>query len=98
MSSSIVSRIASLAAACTGRPFGEWSSRAPRPSEALEATLARIRDLEQRVQLRELEQRLQVVVEVGEAQLAALLANLLRQRHEHAEAGAVDVAGLAEVD
>src|SRR6476661_1390663 len=67
-------------------------------SEALERPLARIRDLEQRVQLRQLEQRLQVVVEVGEPELPTLFANLLRQRHQHTEPRAVDVAGLAEVD
>ena len=40
----------------------------------------------------------EVVVQVGEAELPALLADLLRQRHEHAQAGAVDVARLTEVD
>jgi predicted nucleic acid-binding Zn ribbon protein len=47
--------------------------------EALESALARVRDLKERVQLRQLEQRLEVVVEVGEAQFPALLANLLRE-------------------
>ena len=60
--------------------------------------VARIRDLEQRVELGELEQRLQVVVEIREAQFPALLTDLLRERDEHTETRAVDVAGLGEVD
>src|SRR5215208_531575 len=97
-------------AALRGRDGGGRAARRARPesrvpagvrrarSEALERALPGVRDLEERVELRQLEQRLQVVVEVGQAELAALLANLLRQRHEDAEARAVDVARLAEVD
>src|SRR5688572_33338296 len=51
----------------------------PRTLEALESALARVRDLEQRVQLRQLEERLEIVVEIGETQLPTLLANLLRE-------------------
>src|SRR5688500_12908614 len=71
-----------------------WEAR----SEALERALARVRDLEECVELRELEQGLEVVVEVREPQFAALLANLLRERHEDAKPGAVDVTRLAEID
>src|SRR5687768_18581350 len=80
------------AAPCGGSEAGRMVS------EALESALARVGDLEEGVQLGELEQRLQVVVEVGQPQLPALLADLLGERHEDAEPGAVDVAGLAEVD
>src|SRR5689334_9899208 len=47
-------------------------------SEALQRALARIGDLEQRIELGELEQRLEVVVQVRETKLSALLSNLLR--------------------
>src|ERR1051326_3104460 len=67
-------------------------------SEALESPVAGVGDLEERVELRQLEQRLEIVVRVREPQLAALLSNLLRQRHEHTEARAVDVPGLRKVD
>src|SRR5438105_5630938 len=67
-------------------------------SEALQRALARIGDLEQRIQFRELEQRLEVVVQVREPKLPTLLSNLLGQGHEHAESGTVDVSGLREVD
>src|SRR5215207_7103183 len=57
---------------CAGPPEG-----GPREeSEARERAVARIRDLEQRVELGELEQGLQIVVEVGEPQLPALLTDL----------------------
>src|SRR5215208_2302095 len=78
-----------------------WRARnapARPPSEALQRALARVGDLEERVELRQLEQRLEVVVQVRQPQLAPLLADLLRERHQHAEARAVDVARLAEVD
>src|SRR5438045_8871208 len=55
-------------------------------------------DLREGIQLRQLEKRLEIIVEVGETQLATLLPNLLRQGDEHAESRAVDIAGLAEVD
>src|SRR5690348_11165187 len=67
-------------------------------SEAFQSPLAGVGNLEQRVELRELEQRLEVVVQVREAELAALFANLLGERHQNAETGAVDIARLAEVD
>src|SRR5690242_21934940 len=47
-------------------------------SEALQRALARIGDLEEGIQLGELEQRLEVVVQVCETKLSALLSNLLR--------------------
>src|SRR4030095_4143752 len=55
-------------------------------------------DLEQGVELGQLEERLEVIIEVGQTELPALFANLLRQRDENAQARAVDVASLAEVD
>src|SRR5687768_9800746 len=67
-------------------------------SERFQRPLAGIGDLEQRVELRELEQGLEVVVEIREAELPALLADLLGERHEDAEPRAVDVARLTEVD
>src|SRR5690606_16835351 len=67
-------------------------------SEGSERFVPAVRDVEQRVQLGQLEQRPQVVVEAGQAQLAALLADLLGQADEHAEAGGIDVARPGEVD
>src|SRR6516225_11626145 len=58
-------------------------------SKTLQRAVARIGNLEQRVELRELEERLEIVVQVREAQLPALLTDLLRQRHQHAESRAV---------
>jgi len=46
-------------------------------SEAGQRAVASIRDLEERIELGELEQRLEIVVQVGEAELATLLADLL---------------------
>src|SRR5215207_4857959 len=85
------------AARCRAAPWGREAG-APRVLKALECALSRVGDLEERVELRELEQCLEVVVQIREAELPALLADLLRERHEHPEAGAVDVARLAEVD
>src|SRR5688500_5639194 len=82
-----------------GRPDGSPPPAGGGPcSEALESALARIGDLEEGVELGQLEQGFQVVVEVREPQLTALLANLLGQRDQDAEPRAVDVPGLAEVD
>src|SRR6185369_8367719 len=67
-------------------------------SEARERAVARIGNLEERVELRELEQGLEVVVQVREPELPALLADLLGERDQHAQPGAVDVARLGEVD
>src|SRR6185312_12708151 len=67
-------------------------------SEAFQRAFPRVGNLEQRIELRELEQRLQVVVQVGEPKLSALLANLFRERNEDAEARTVDVARLTEID
>src|SRR4051812_20107169 len=69
-----------------------------RASEAIERALTRVGDLKECVELGELEQRLQIVIEVRETQLSALLADLLGKRYENTKAGAVDVAGLREVD
>src|SRR5690242_3964408 len=55
-------------------------------------------DGEERVELGELEERLQILVQPRQAQVPALLADLLGERHQHAEAGGVDVAGLGKVD
>src|SRR5207302_3659201 len=77
---------------------GTHGSGTSRRSEALQRPVAGIGDLEQRVELGQLEKGLQVVVEIGETKLATLLADLLRERDQHSEAGAVDVAGLGEVD
>jgi len=52
---------------------------------------------EQRVEARELEQGPQVLVEIREPEGTVGLANLFRQRHECAEAGAVDIARISEV-
>jgi hypothetical protein len=48
-------------------------------SEAVEGALASIRNLKECVELRELEQRLQIVVEIGEAELSALFTDLFRE-------------------
>src|SRR5207245_7496934 len=58
----------------------------------------RLRDGEQRVQLGQLEQGLEILIQAGESQVAALLANLLRERDEDAQARGIDVAGAGEVD
>src|SRR5439155_725591 len=63
-----------------------------------ERFLRRLRNGEERVQLGELEQRLEILVEAGEPEVPALLADLLRQRNQDAEPGRVDVARLGEVD
>src|SRR5690349_20332252 len=47
-------------------------------SEGGQRRVARVGDVEERVELGELEEGAQVLVEVGQAQLAALLADLLR--------------------
>src|SRR4051812_10818064 len=67
------------------RSLWEW-----RCSEALQRAIAGVGDLKQRVELGKLEERLEIVVQVGQPKLATLLADLLGQRDEHAEAGAVD--------
>src|ERR1700722_3025046 len=74
---------------------GAWPLMA---SQTLQAALACVGDLEERVEFGQLEQRLEIVVQVREPQLPALLPNFLGQRHEHAQARAVDVAGPAEID
>src|SRR4051812_47397005 len=61
---------------------GSTPAHANRCSEALERSVACIGDLEKRIELRQLEQGLQVVVEIGQAQLSALLADFLGQRHQ----------------
>jgi hypothetical protein len=67
-------------------------------AEAGQRAVARVGNLEEGVELRELEQRLEVVVQVREPELTALLADLFGEGHQYAEAGAVDVAGLGKVD
>src|SRR5688572_6469206 len=90
---------------CAGVEATAFRRRAapPRPPragtlEALESPLARVGDLEQRVELGQLEERLEIVIEIREAKLPALLANLLGERDENTEARAIDVSSLAEVD
>src|SRR5687768_5330357 len=79
---------------CAARPIG-----GPREgSEARQRAVARIRDLEQRIELGQFEWRLEVVVQIGQPKLTPLLPDLLRERYEDAEARAVDVTGLREVD
>src|SRR5690606_19860317 len=68
------------------------------PLEGRERLLPRPGDVEQRVELRQLEQRAEVVVQICQAQLAALLADLLRQAHEYAQTGRVDVPRAGEID
>src|SRR5262245_40956275 len=58
----------------------------------------RLGDGEQCIELGQLEQGLQVLVQSGQPQLPTLLTDLLGERHEHAESGRIDVAGLREVD
>src|SRR3954471_1262800 len=67
-------------------------------SKALKPPIAGIGNLKERIELRQLEQRLEIVVQIGQTKLTALLANLLRERHQDTKAGAVDVAGLRKVD
>src|SRR6266576_1179873 len=55
-------------------------------------------DGEERVELGELEQRLEVLVQPRQPQLAALLADLLGERHQDTQSRGVDVAGAGEVD
>src|SRR5690348_2114264 len=89
---------AARAAASPPRFIPRTGRRAGASSKALQCSLARIRDLEERIELGELEERLQVVVQIGESQLTALLPDLLREGHEHAETRAVDISRLREVD
>src|SRR5215212_204645 len=72
-----------------------WSARR---SEGGQRRVARVRDVEEGVELGELEERAQVLVQVGQAQLAALLADLLGEADQHAQPRGVDVAGVGEVD
>src|SRR5688572_21087547 len=95
----------SMRCTCAGVDANAFRRRAAPPRspragtlEALESALARVRDLEEGVELRQLEKRLEVIVEIRESQLTALLTNLLRQRDEDAQPRAIDVSGLAEVD
>ena len=69
-----------------------------RESEARERAVAGVGDLKERVELRELEQRLEIVVQIRETELTALFTNLLGERDEDAQPGAVDVAGLRDGD
>src|SRR5688572_2824137 len=57
-----------------------------------------VRDLEERIELGELEERPQILVQVRQAQLAPLLADLLGEAHQHAQPRGVDVARVREVD
>src|SRR5205807_3960706 len=63
-----------------------------------ERLLWRARDREERVQLGQLEQRLEIFVQAAEPEVSTLLADLLRERHQDAKAGRIDIAGLGEVD
>src|SRR5262245_59302195 len=67
-------------------------------SALLPLTVSRRIDVEEGVELGELEKGPEVLVEILEEKLSAVLANLLGQRDEDAESGAVDVAGVGEVD
>src|SRR5262249_10141665 len=67
-------------------------------SKTLQRAVARVGNLEQGIELRELEQRFEIVVQVRQAELPALLTDLLRQRNEHAKSRAVDVSRLGEID
>src|ERR1700716_676816 len=82
------------------RPGGDGTPAPPGggAGRGARGAVAGVGDLEEGVELGELEQGLQVVVEVGEPQLSALLANLLRERDEDAESRTVDVARLGEID
>src|SRR5213080_4383069 len=81
-----------------GNQASRAAASATAASEALQRALARVRDLEQGIELRQLEERLQVVIQIRQPQFPTLLANLLRQRYEHAQSGAVDVSRLREVN
>ncbi len=63
--------------------------------EAAERILRRLRNGEQRIEFRKFEERLEVLVQPGEPELPALLANLLRQGHEHPKTRRIDIAGAA---
>src|SRR5687767_10517246 len=54
--------------------------------------------MEERVELGQLEQGAQVLIQVGQTQLAPLLANLLRQADQDAEPRGIDVARIREID
>ncbi len=56
-------------------------------SETIDGFVGRITNLEQCVEFGELEQHAKVFVQTGEAQDAAGLTYLLRDRDEHAESG-----------
>src|SRR5205823_12424542 len=76
--------------------------RAPHPFPTRRSSdlrlLWRSRDREERVQLGQLEQRLEIFVQAAEPEVSTLLADLLRERHQDAKAGRIDIAGLGEVD
>src|SRR2546423_1551953 len=74
-----------------GGPPAGW----PWPLEGGDRLLGGLQDREQRVELGKLEQRLQVFVEPRQAQIPALLADLLREGHEEAQARPVAVARAA---
>jgi len=59
--------------------------RSHKPLKRGERFLGGASDREEGVKLGQLEQRLKILVQAGEAQVPALLANLLGQRHEHAQ-------------
>src|SRR5690606_33765577 len=67
-------------------------------SEGSESLVAGPGNVKQRVQLGQLEERAQVLVQVREPQLAALLANLLRQADQYAQTGRVDIACRRKID
>src|SRR5205814_4980009 len=68
--------------------------------EGGERLLGSPHDREEGVELGQLEQGLQVLVQAAQPEVPALLADLLRERYQDAEAGGDDVAGVcvAEAD
>src|ERR1041384_8524293 len=67
-------------------------------SEPREGFLRGGRNVEEGVELRKLEEGAEVLVEPRDPELAAQVANLLRQRDQRAEPRRIDIAGPAAVD
>src|SRR3989304_2335923 len=67
-------------------------------SEAGEGLLGGVGNREEGVEFGELEEGPEILVEPGEPEIAAGVAELLGQRHEGPQARRIDVAGVGEVD
>ena len=60
--------------------------------------VSRREERKQHVETRELEQRAQIVVQPGEPEIAAELAETLAERHQSTQSGAIDVGRAREID